>query len=165
VSRRDHPYFLVLIPLSVHPKNLTAAATALASVAPRRRARIEIIPLIDVIFFLLATFVLFTLSLNKSGGLNVALPTAASGLPRNPAGATTITITAQNTFAWNQEPVTHEQLIARLQAYKKIAPDPRLLLNGDAAALSAQTRYVVDEIRKAGFTKILIETRVAPVAP
>ena len=36
-----------------------------------KRARIEIIPLIDVIFFLLATFVLFTLSLNKSNGLNV----------------------------------------------------------------------------------------------
>jgi biopolymer transport protein ExbD len=39
----------------------------------RKRARIEIIPLIDVIFFLLATFVLFTLSLNKSGGLSVLL--------------------------------------------------------------------------------------------
>lgn len=34
-----------------------------------KRARIEIIPLIDVIFFLLATFVLFTLSLNKSNGV------------------------------------------------------------------------------------------------
>ncbi|MFH1500049.1 MAG: biopolymer transporter ExbD, partial [Verrucomicrobiota bacterium] len=38
----------------------------------RRRARIEIIPLIDVIFFLLATFVLFTLSLNQTKGLKVA---------------------------------------------------------------------------------------------
>ena len=35
----------------------------------KKKARIEIIPLIDVIFFLLATFVLFTLSLNKSGGI------------------------------------------------------------------------------------------------
>ena len=40
---------------------------------PRKKARIEIIPLIDVIFFLLATFVLFTLSLNKSAGLPVML--------------------------------------------------------------------------------------------
>ncbi len=39
-----------------------------------KRARIEIIPLIDVIFFLLATFVLFTLSLNKSNGVKVVLP-------------------------------------------------------------------------------------------
>ena len=35
----------------------------------KKTARIEIIPLIDVIFFLLATFVLFTLSLNKSNGI------------------------------------------------------------------------------------------------
>ena len=40
----------------------------------KKRARIEIIPLIDVIFFLLATFVLFTLSENRSGGLHVELP-------------------------------------------------------------------------------------------
>ena len=44
----------------------------------RRRARLEIIPLIDVIFFLLATFVLFTLSLNRSGGLPVTLPVAST---------------------------------------------------------------------------------------
>ena len=36
-----------------------------------KKARIEIIPLIDVIFFLLATFVLFTLSLNKSEGVGL----------------------------------------------------------------------------------------------
>src|SRR6218665_270506 len=47
-----------------------------------KRARIEIIPLIDVIFFLLATFVLFTLSLNKSGGLNVLLPAPQTSHPR-----------------------------------------------------------------------------------
>ena len=43
-----------------------------------KKARIEIIPLIDVIFFLLATFVLFTLSLNKTGGLAVPLPSAST---------------------------------------------------------------------------------------
>ena len=49
----------------------------------RKRARIEIIPLIDVIFFLLATFVLFTLSLNKTGGLSVMLPPAETSIPRD----------------------------------------------------------------------------------
>jgi biopolymer transport protein ExbD len=43
--------------------------------AGARKARIEIIPLIDVIFFLLATFVLFTLSLNKITALETVLPT------------------------------------------------------------------------------------------
>ena len=42
----------------------------------RKKARIEIIPLIDVIFFLLATFVLFTLSLSRIQSLPVTLPVA-----------------------------------------------------------------------------------------
>ena len=56
-----------------------------------KKARIEIIPLIDVIFFLLATFVLFTLSLNKSQGLHVDLPSSETGVPRDPSGSATIT--------------------------------------------------------------------------
>ena len=51
----------------------------------KKKARIEIIPLIDVIFFLLATFVLFTLSLNKSEGLTgVKLPQSETGESARP---------------------------------------------------------------------------------
>jgi biopolymer transport protein ExbD len=127
-----------------------------------RRARIEIIPLIDVIFFLLATFVLFTLSLNKTGGLPVKLPATDTSIPRNAEGSVTISITEQGTLAWDKEPVTLDQFIARLQAYKQVEPDPRILINGDEGAAFSQTRYVVDEVRKSGITKIFIETIVRP---
>jgi len=51
----------------------------------KKKARIEIIPLIDVIFFLLATFVLFTLSLNKSGGVSgINLPATETGEVKYP---------------------------------------------------------------------------------
>ncbi len=131
-------------------------------VSAPKRARIEIIPLIDVIFFLLATFVLFTLSLNKSGGLSVALPSTETSQPRASEGAVTLTITAEGTLAWDQKPVTLEEFIALLQAYKLSTPEPRVLINGDENAQFAQARYVIDEVRKAGISKILIETRVRP---
>ncbi len=127
-----------------------------------KRARIEIIPLIDVIFFLLATFVLFTLSLNKSGGLPVALPTTETSQPRASDGAVTITLTKEGTIAWDQESVTLEAFIERLQAYKASATDPRVLINGDKDAPFSQARYVIDEVRKAGISRILIETRIRP---
>ncbi len=130
--------------------------------APPKRARIEIIPLIDVIFFLLATFVLFTLSLKKSGGLPVTLPSAETSQARDAEGAVTITITAQGTLAWDKLPVTLDEFIAKLQAYKQTDPNPRVLINGDEDALFTQVRYVVDEVRKAGIGKILIETRIRP---
>jgi biopolymer transport protein ExbD len=128
----------------------------------KKKARIEIIPLIDVVFFLLATFVLFTLSLNKSGGVAVTLPQSTTGEPRDPNGAVTISVTQEGTLAWDKEPISLDEFIARLQTYKQIEPNPRVLINGDEDALFAQARYVFDEVRKVGIQKILIETRVRP---
>ena len=127
-----------------------------------KRARIEIIPLIDVIFFLLATFVLFTLSLNRSGGLAVSLPSTETSEPRTADGAVTISITAEGTLAWDQEPITLNDFITRLQAYKQVESNPQVLINGDEKASFSQARYVVDEVRKAGISRILIETRIRP---
>ncbi|MBI2517389.1 MAG: biopolymer transporter ExbD [Opitutae bacterium] len=125
-----------------------------------KKARIEIIPLIDVIFFLLATFVLFTLSLNKSNGLNVQLPVSATSEPRDPAGSVTITVTDEGTLAWNKDLVTLDEFLQRLQQYRVQEPEGRILINGDERAFFAQAIYVFDEARKAGFTKVYIETRV-----
>ena len=128
-----------------------------------KKARIEIIPLIDVIFFLLATFVLFTLSLNKSGGVAVSLPDVTTSGPRDPSGAVTISVTSEGTLAWDKDLITLDQFLDRLQAYYQVAgSDARILINGDQAAYFSQARYVFDEVRKAGITKVEIETRVSP---
>lgn len=128
-----------------------------------KKARIEIIPLIDVIFFLLATFVLFTLSLNKSGGLTgVTLPQSETSEPRDPSDSVTITVTQEGTLGWDKDPVTLDEFLSRLQAYKASNPEGRILINGDDDAFFSQAIYVFDEVRKAGFQKILIETRIRP---
>ena len=129
----------------------------------KKKARIEIIPLIDVIFFLLATFVLFTLSLNKSNGLSgVALPSSDTGEPRDPAGTITITVTKEGTISWDKDPVTLDEFLARLRTYHTQNPDGRILINGDDEAFFSQAIYIFDEVRKAGFQKVLIETKVRP---
>src|SRR6185503_15426567 len=125
-----------------------------------KRARIEIIPLIDVIFFLLATFVLFTLSLNKSGGIpGIALPSSDSGEPRQ-ASSVTISVTEAGTIAWNKDFISLAEFIDRLRAFKAADPDGRILINGDENALFNAALYVFDEARKTGFQKIFIETKV-----
>lgn len=127
-----------------------------------KKARIEIIPLIDVIFFLLATFVLFTLALNKSNGLPVGLPQSETSEARDPNGSVTITVTKEGTIAWDKEPVTLEEFLIRLKAY--YAKDPinaKVLINGDENAMFSQAIYVFDEVRKSGITKVYIETLVA----
>ncbi len=127
----------------------------------RKRARIEIIPLIDVIFFLLATFVLFTLSLNQTRGHPVLLPTAETSIPRDPTGAITLTVTAEGTIYWDKELITLDEFTSRLQQYALTeGPNARILINGDERTLFAQVVYVVDEVRRAGIPEIYIETRV-----
>lgn len=127
----------------------------------KKKARIEIIPLIDVIFFLLATFVLFTLSLNKSGGVpGIALPTAETGEARDPSGTVTISVTEAGTIAWNKDFISLAEFIDRLKTYKAQEPDGRILINGDEGALFNAALYVFDEARKTGFQKVFIETKV-----
>ena len=125
-----------------------------------KKARIEIIPLIDVIFFLLATFVLFTLSLNKSAGPTVVLPKSETGETRDPAGSATITVTEEATIAWDKDFINGDEFIARLKEFYLRDPQAKILINGDENAKFSQAIYVFDEVRKAGFQKVLIETRV-----
>ncbi|MCM2274469.1 MAG: biopolymer transporter ExbD [Candidatus Didemnitutus sp.] len=116
--------------------------------------------MIDIIFFLLATFILFTLSLNKSDGITVALPAADTAIDRDPAGTATVSVTDEGTLAWNKDLVTLDEFLVRLQQFKQAEPDGRILINGDERAFFAQAIYVFDEARKAGFTKVYIETRM-----
>ena len=115
-----------------------------------KKARIEVIPLIDVIFFLLATFVLFTLSLNKSEGVSVSLPETSTSSARDPAGTYTI-----------KDMISLDEFLERLDVvYSQEGKEAQFLINGDQSAYFSQARYVFDEVRKTGFQKVKIETRV-----
>lgn len=131
--------------------------------APRRtkRARIEIIPLIDVIFFLLATFVLVSLSMTRLQGLDADMPKAVMPLP----GAArpeivTIFVTPGGGLIWNADPLTMEQLPVRIQKYRRENPDPKILINGDEAARFGQAVEVLDMVRSLGISKVAIETKL-----
>ena len=129
----------------------------------QKKARIEIIPLIDVIFFLLATFVLFTLSLNKSNGFSVQLPKVENSTVRDPSGVT-ITITEDNQLGWDKDPISLEEFVTRVMEYKnRVGEDnARFLINADENANYASARYVFDQIKRAGIQRVHIETRILP---
>ncbi len=128
----------------------------------KKKARIEIIPLIDVIFFLLATFVLFTLSLNKIESVPVNLP-VASNQPASKADldeTVTLQVSDQGTCYWNKELINLSEIAPRLQQYKTQVPNPRVLIAGDDKAKFGITVQALDEVRKAGIDQVSVETRV-----
>lgn len=123
-----------------------------------KKARIEIIPLIDVIFFLLATFVLFTLSLNKIQSVPVDLPQASANVRPNPEDDTVILqISETGSAFWNREPIATTDIPRRLLDYRATSPSPRVLISGDDQASYGDTIRALDEVRKAGIT-VSIET-------
>lgn len=127
----------------------------------KKKARIEIIPLIDVIFFLLATFVLFTLSLNKIQSLPVNLPVASPSASSKPDEDTvTLQVSDQGTCYWNKELINLSEIAPRLQQYKTQVPNPRVLIAGDDKAKFGVTVLALDEVRKAGIQQVSVETRV-----
>jgi biopolymer transport protein ExbD len=132
----------------------------------KKKARIEIIPLIDVIFFLLATFVLFTLSMQRTNGLPVALPEAQNTEPRDPAGTATVTVKEDGSFAWDKDLVTVEEMENRMKEFHAQHPEPdaHLLINGDKNAFFYQAIFAFDEARKAGIQRVLIETEFKPAS-
>ncbi|MGA2445138.1 MAG: biopolymer transporter ExbD [Opitutaceae bacterium] len=132
----------------------------------RKKPRIEIIPLIDVIFFLLATFVLFTLSLNRIQSVPVDLPVAAPADIAPPPDINkdllTIQVSDQGNVYWNRELIDIDEVPARLEQYKKQVQLPRVLVAGDDRARWGVTVQVLDEVRKANIEKISMETRSRP---
>ena len=127
----------------------------------RKKARIEIIPLIDVIFFLLATFVLFTLSLNRIKTVPVNLPVAAPPPPPGtvPPEIASIQVSSDGAIFYNKEAIDINELPSRLTFYKSQTDDPRVMISGDDKARFGFTVAVLDEVRKAGIEKFTVETR------
>lgn len=129
----------------------------------RPKARIEIIPLIDVIFFLLATFVLFTLSLEKLRSIEVVLP--LGGIDRGEGDSTVfIQTSADGAFFWKKgrdgpaELISASEIGPRLANYKRTVSVPRVLIRTDRTAKFGAAIVVLDEVRKAGIAQVSIET-------
>ena len=128
----------------------------------KKRARIEIIPLIDIIFFLLATFIMVSLSMTKNQGVQVALPTAASssslGDQQEMDKAVTLSVTDKGDVFFNKEKITIAQLPLKLQTFKTTAKDPKVIINSDSGADFKYVVAVLDEVRKIGIGKVGINT-------
>ena len=127
-----------------------------------KRARIEIIPLIDIIFFLLATFIMVSLSMTKNQGVQVALPTAGSaaslGDQKEMDKAVTLSVTAKGEVFYNKEKITIAQLPMKLQSLKSTVREPKIIINSDANADFKHVVAVLDEVRKIGIAKVGINT-------
>jgi biopolymer transport protein ExbD len=125
---------------------------------PTKKARIEIIPMIDAIFFLLVFFMFSSLSMVKMKGVGVALPTEAKQGGTNAMTApnarsslpvkTIVTVTDKNEYFINRRRVSSAELGKSLQADISAHPGAVVVVNV-AKSQSAQSLInVMDSVNR-----------------
>ena len=121
-------------------------------------ARIEIIPLIDIMFFLLASFMMVSLSMTQLNRVPVNLPEASTGVTDSKAPPFHITIDPNGVITWDSQVITLSEITARLQ--KETAPtEKRVLISADAESRHKVVLGVLDAVRAAGVEKVSIESK------
>ena len=121
-------------------------------------ARIEIIPLIDIMFFLLASFMMVSLSMTQLNRVPLNLPQAATGIRDAKAPPFQIAIDPNGVITWDGKVVTLSEITARLQ--KEAAPgETRVLISADAESRHKNVLDVLNAVRAAGIEKVSFESK------
>ncbi len=125
----------------------------------KRCVRIEIIPLIDIVFFLLATFAMVSLTMVKNESVPVHLPTAKTSVSVGIQNTVTLTIKENGDVFFNKDKVVGDQLAVRLKRMNAQTPDLQVMINGDEKASFGQAVAVLDAVRRLKIAKVSIRTR------
>src|ERR1700716_3804891 len=130
---------------------------------PKKHARIEIIPLIDIMFFLLASFMMVSLSQTHMKGIRVNLPAANSPPPppNQPKDYVSVRITEGNLTYFDNQLVSDDQVLPRLYELFKQNRDIKVSLSAEQNALHGSVITVLDKIRSAGIQKIGYQIKTA----
>src|ERR1700733_12783001 len=124
-----------------------------------KRARIEIIPLIDIMFFLLASFMLVSLTMINMKGIDVNLPTATSSQPNNKPDFTMVSIDALMDIYIEKDKVPKDDVLPRLQKLYDTNHDVRVFIRADKDATYETVVFVLDKARTAGIQKVGLEIK------
>ena len=131
---------------------------------PKKHARIEIIPLIDIMFFLLASFMMVSLSQTHMKGIPVNLPSANSP-PADPTKKdyVSIRVTEGGLVYFDNAPVLDADVLPKLYQLHEANKDVKVSLSAETLAMHGDVIGLLDKVRLAGITKIGYKIKAASV--
>lgn len=118
-----------------------------------REPQIMIIPMIDIIFFLLVFFMMSMLSMTVEHAVPLQLPQAATAVLQT-EGALTVGVNADGRIFVEEEPVSRSDFSRRMAAERERNPDVNVVLRADEDARHADVLFVLDGLRSAGISRI-----------
>ena len=120
--------------------------------------RIEIVPLIDVIFCILTFFILAAVTFTRQQAIEVDLPQASTARPQMRQLAI-VTLTPSRQLYVDRDPVSQQELVARIQGFVQATPDGRVALYGSEAAFYSDVLEVLDLLREVAGDRVVLATR------
>lgn len=118
-----------------------------------REPHIMIIPMIDIIFFLLVFFMMSMLSMTVEHSVPLQLPQAATAALQTEASLT-VGVTADGRIFVEEEPVSRADFSRRMAAERERNPDVNVVLRADEDSRHADVLFVLDGLRSAGISRI-----------
>jgi biopolymer transport protein ExbD len=131
---------------------------------PKKRARIEIIPLIDIMFFLLASFMMVSLSQTHMKGIKVNLPAAMAPPPSTVKDFVSIKVAAGPVYYFDNQYIPEDQVMKRLFDLHQANPDIKVSISGEIMAMHGDVIRMLDFVRSVGIKKVGYQIRAAPKA-
>lgn len=120
-------------------------------------ARIEIIPLIDVIFCILTFFILAAVGLTRQSGINVDLPRASTGSSQM-REMLIVSLDPIGQLYVDRNPVTEQELVRSLLNYQIDSPDGLVVLYASRSASYNEVVEVLDLLRSSGSDRVALAT-------
>jgi len=130
---------------------------------PKKHARIDIIPLIDIMFFLLASFMMVSLSQTHMKGIPVNLPSNQNVPPPDPnkKDYVSIRVTEGALIYFDNVLVNYDDVLNKLYQLHEQNKDIKVSLSAEQMALHGDVIGILDKIRLAGITKIGYQIKAA----
>jgi biopolymer transport protein ExbD len=130
-----------------------------ASPIPKHHARIEIIPLIDIMFFLLASFMMVSLSQVTMKGMPVHLPEGKSGEVQSKKDYISLSVDKDGYYYFDKNKIALEEILPKLQQVYRTNPEAKIFIRGDVETVHGNVTRMLDQIRSSGFTKLSFEIK------
>jgi len=126
---------------------------------PAKKSRIEIIPMIDVMMFLLVFFVLISINVIPALGIKTNLPKSSQVQETRAIKNAVITLAKTGEIQLEGALVTLDELTPRLQAMQRPDQSLNIIVNGDEAVPMQRLVDVMDALKDSGFDSISIAAK------
>ena len=127
--------------------------------AKKPRARIEIIPMIDVMMFLLVFFVLISINVIPALGVKTTLPTSSQVQDLKTVINAIVTLGKDQELQLNGKPVSLDQLSPAIHKMERADAKVNVIVNGDKSVDMQRLLDVMDALKEGGFDAMSIAAK------